>query len=87
MTTNVSIRMDEDLKKAMERTCEELGMNLTTAVTIFAKKMVRENRIPFDVSVDPFWSAENQAHLRKAIADLDAGRGKVHGLIEVKDDD
>jgi addiction module RelB/DinJ family antitoxin len=46
--TLVNIRMDEELKKSMERTCQELGMNMTTAFTIFAKKMSRENRIPFD---------------------------------------
>ena len=47
----VNFRMDEDLKLNMEKTCQELGMNMTTAFTIFAKKMTREKRIPFDVSV------------------------------------
>lgn len=50
--TMVTFRMDENLKRSMEQLCEELGMNLTTAFTIFAKKMTRENRIPFDVSVE-----------------------------------
>ena len=45
--TLVSFRMDENLKKAMELTCQELGMNMTTAFTIFAKKMCREKRISF----------------------------------------
>lgn len=36
--TTISIRMDEELKKNMELTCQELGMNMTTAFTIFAKK-------------------------------------------------
>ena len=49
----VNIRMDEELKRNMEQTCQELGMNMTTAITIFAKKMTREKRIPFEVSVDP----------------------------------
>ena len=44
--TLVNIRMDEELKKNMEQTCQELGMNMTTAITIFAKKMTREKRIP-----------------------------------------
>ena len=57
--TTVSIRMDEDLKKSMEHTCQELGMNMTTAFTIFAKKMTREHAIPFDVSYDPFFSEPN----------------------------
>jgi addiction module RelB/DinJ family antitoxin len=44
------IRMDEELKKSMEEICQELGINLTTAFTIFAKKMVLEKAIPFEVS-------------------------------------
>jgi DNA-damage-inducible protein J len=44
--------MDADLKKDMEETCRELGMNMTTAFTVFAKKMTRERRIPFEVSID-----------------------------------
>lgn len=51
--TLVNIRMDEDLKKSMEATCKELGMNMTTAFTIFAKKVSREKRIPFEVSIEP----------------------------------
>ena len=41
----VNFRMDEELKKAMEKVCEELGMNMTTAFMIYAKKMTREHRI------------------------------------------
>ena len=41
--TNINIRMDEDLKRSMESLCQELGMNLTTAVTVFFKKAVREH--------------------------------------------
>ena len=81
-TTMVNIRMDEDVKRDMEQTCKDLGMNMTTAFTIFAKKMGRERRIPFEVSVDPFYSEENLAHLRRSLAELDAGKGTVHELIE-----
>ena len=51
-TTLVNIRMEKNLKNNLEQLCKELGMNMTTAFTIFAKKMCRENRIPFDVSID-----------------------------------
>lgn len=47
--TNVNIRMDSDLKKQFETFCSDMGMTMTTAVNIFAKKAVREYRIPFDV--------------------------------------
>ena len=47
--TMVNFRMDEDLKRSMERVCSDMGMSMTTAFTVFAKKTVRENRIPFSV--------------------------------------
>lgn len=81
--TLVNIRMDAELKKKMEQTCQELGMNMTTAITIFAKKMTREKRIPFDVSVDPFYSEENQDHLEKVISNYYHGKTKpIHKNIE-----
>ncbi|MBR6422926.1 type II toxin-antitoxin system RelB/DinJ family antitoxin [bacterium] len=82
--TLVNFRMDEDLKQNMEQTCQELGMNITTAFTIFAKKMTREKRIPFEVSVDPFYSESNMNYLKKVISEIDSGKAKLreHELIE-----
>lgn len=65
--TTLNIRIDEELKKDLEDTCKELGMNITTAVTIFAKKMSREHRIPFEVSVDPFYSQVNLDAIDKSL--------------------
>ena len=48
--TMISIRIDETLKKEMDDICQELGFNMTTAFTVFAKQMVRERKIPFEVS-------------------------------------
>lgn len=85
--TNINIRIDEDLKKKFEAFCAEIGMNMTTAFCVFAKAAVRQNKIPFEISADgdPFYSEVNQARLRKAIADLDNGKGKMRELIEVDD--
>lgn len=80
--TTISIRMDETLKRNMEQTCQELGLNMTTAFTIFAKKMSREKRIPFDVSIDPFYASGNMAHLRRGVEALNAGQGVEHEIIE-----
>ena len=52
--TTVSVRMDDALKQDFDAVCNELGLSMTTAITMLAKKMTREKRIPFDVSVDPF---------------------------------
>ena len=46
-TTNISIRMDTELKAQAENLFSDLGMNLTTAITVFFRQAVRENRIPF----------------------------------------
>lgn len=81
-STTINFRIDEDTKHDLEAVCKNLGMNTTTAFTIFAKKVVRENRIPFEVSVDPFYSEENIAHLKRSIEALNAGRGEIHELVE-----
>ena len=80
----VNFRLDEEDKKGMEAVCRELGMSMSTAFTIFAKKMRREKRIPFDVSVDPFYSDENIAYLQKVTSEIEAGKAHLqeHDLIE-----
>lgn len=83
----VNFRMDEDLKKGMETACRDMGMSMTTAFTIFATKVSREQRIPFEVAVDPFYSEANMNRLRQAVADARAGRNMTeHELIEVDND-
>lgn len=81
-TATVNVRMDEDTKRGMEAVCKELGMSMSTAFNIFAKKMGREHRIPFEVSVDPFYSDENISHLRRSMQDLEHGHVVSHGLID-----
>ena len=83
--TLVNIRMDERLKRSMEKTCQELGMTMTTAFTIFAKKMSREKRIPFEVSVDPFYSASNMKILKESIRQLNNGEVVEKTLEELKE--
>ena len=83
--TLVSFRMDENLKKAMELTCQELGMNMTTAFTIFAKKMCREKRIPFEVSIDPFYSASNLRAIEESIEQIQQEKVVVKTMDELED--
>ena len=54
----VNFRMDEELKKSMEQVCKEMGLGLTTAFTMFAAKVSKERRIPFEVAADPVPNAE-----------------------------
>ena len=51
-STNINIRMDSDLKKQFENFCADMGMTMTTAFNIFAKKAVREYRIPFEIGAE-----------------------------------
>ena len=51
-TTNISIRMDRELKKQADLLFEELGMNITTAFNIFVRQTLREGKIPFDISIN-----------------------------------
>ncbi len=48
--TMVNIRMDSELKKSVEEVCSEMGLSMTTAFTLFAKKLSRERRIPFEIT-------------------------------------
>ena len=82
-TVNVNFRLDEADKKKMESVCSELGLSMSAAFTIFAKKMGWEHRIPFEVSIDPFYCESNMEHLRRGIAALNAGLGVEHELVEV----
>jgi len=81
-TTSITIRMDENLKKKAESLFEDMGLNMTTAFTIFTKAVVRQGKIPFEIAADPFYSEANQARLMRSITQLEAGKGKVHDLIE-----
>jgi DNA-damage-inducible protein J len=81
----VNLRMDNDLKKSMEQACKDMGLSMTTAFTIFATKVSKERRIPFEVSADPdpFYSEANMIRLHRAITDAKAGRNMTeHDLIE-----
>lgn len=84
-TVNVNFRLDENDKKNMEKVCTELGLSMSAAFTIFAKKVGREKRIPFDVAVDPFYSESNIKYLEKIMLDIKEGKANFaeHDLIEV----
>lgn len=86
--TTLSIRMDENVKKEFDAFCAEVGMNTSVAINLFAKAVLREKRIPFEISAanDPFYSRENQSRLIKAIEQMEKTGGTVHELIEVQDD-
>lgn len=82
--TNINIRMDDNLKQQFDHLCNELGLNMTTAFNIFARTMVRQQKIPFEVSLD----VPNSETLA-ALDDVNHGRNlsrPFHSVAELMED-
>ncbi len=86
--TTITARVDAADKSKFDSFCSNVGINTSTAINMFVKAVLRENRIPFEIaqSSDPFYSESNMAHVRKSVQELRAGKGTVHELIEVDDE-
>ena len=74
--TNITIRMDRELKQEAEKLFNELGLNMTTALTMFTKAAVREQRIPFELSLSNL-----NSQTLSAIRDVEEGKN-LHGPFE-----
>ena len=81
----ISFRVDDEIKKKAERTFDDIGISMSAAINIYLKTVVRENRIPFELSADPFSSDENMSRLRESIRQVRDGEKKLteHEIIEV----
>lgn len=68
----------------MEELCKRFGVKHDSRIHHICKKMTREQRIPFDVSVDSFYSESNMRYLKKVIDDIESGKATLteHELIE-----
>ena len=79
-----SVRMDETLKKQFEALCQDFGMNMTTAINVFARAVVRQHRIPFEIS-----SPETQITRSGAIQAFEALRAqaKNNGVADLSIDE
>ncbi len=83
-TVNVNFKLDSNVKKRMEMACADMGLSMSAAFTIFAKKVGNERRIPFEISADPFYCESNMRYLENVMCDVKDGRAKFseHKLIE-----
>ena len=83
-TAQINFRIDEEVKKNAESVLDDLGLSMSAAITVFLKKVGRERRIPFDLSLDPFYSESNTNHLKSVIEDVRAGKAQFseHELAE-----
>ncbi len=80
----LSVRLDSTDKHDFEEFCKSAGMSISTAINVFVKSVIKNQRIPFDITGDPFYSEKNMARLRQSIADAEAGKVTAHDLIEVE---
>ena len=84
--TTVNIRFDDEMKRQLDEMCDEMGMNLTTFFMIYAKKALRDRRIPFEVTapLDPFYSDSNMEQLRRANQQIHKGQVVVKTMEELE---
>ena len=66
--TTLNVRMDEDLKRRFDSFCAEVGMNASVAVNLFVKTVIREQRIPFEITTAP--NQETRAAIEETEKDL-----------------
>lgn len=84
--TSISVRMDDALKESFEAACEDMGMPMAVALNIFAKRVARDRRIPFDVSAprDPFFSESNMRALEESEQQYRDGKVVVKTMEELE---
>ena len=82
----ISLRLDDDMKKELDEMCAEMGMNITTFFMIYAKKALRDRKIPFEITapVEPFYSEKNLAQIQKADQQVKRGRVVVKTMEELE---
>ena len=81
--THIHVRIDEATKRQAQLIFNDMGLDISTAVNMFIKQVVRNRSFPFLPSAGPFYSDSNIAHLMAVKADADAGRNMyIHDLIE-----
>lgn len=82
---NVNIRMEKDVKDKLNEFCKEVGMNMSTLFNVFAKKVVRENKVPFNLDIDPFYSEENLKWINESIKQMKEGRFVTKTIDELEE--
>ena len=82
--STISARIDSKDKSDFDTFCSNVGLSASTAINLFVKAVLRENRIPFEIAQvpDPFYSEANQTYILKSVQELRNGKGHIHELIE-----
>lgn len=82
----VSLRLEDNFKKELDKMCDEMGMNLTTFFMIYAKKALRERRIPFEIEapLDSIYSKTNIEQLKRSSEQINNGQMIVKTMEELE---
>ena len=74
--TTVSLRIEDKMKKELDDMCTEMGMNITTFFMIYAKRALRDRKIPFEIVAprDPFYSKENMECIKESKQQIAEGK-------------
>lgn len=80
----ISLRVDDDVKRGAEQALNDIGLSMSTAINVFLRKVAREKRIPFELTADPFYSESNMRYLEGIMRDVKAGTAHFaeHDLME-----
>ena len=76
----ICIRMNEKLEKQFDYLCNEFGLTMSTAINMFVKTVVREKRIPFELSLEI-----PNAATKQAIEDVENGNSEIIPYTNSKD--
>ena len=77
----MSIKTNIEKKSSFEEFCKSIGITASSAVNMFMSACLRENRIPFEIKADPFWSEENQSRLKISLEHAKQGKLTKHEII------
>ncbi|MCI9432355.1 MAG: type II toxin-antitoxin system RelB/DinJ family antitoxin [Oscillospiraceae bacterium] len=78
--TTLNVRMDEDLKRRFDSFCAEVGMNASVAVNLFVKAVIREQRIPFEITTAP--NQDTRAAIEETEKDLTSRKLKSYANVD-----
>lgn len=86
--TQINFRIEEDVKENAEAALKDMGLTLSSALTMFLVKVGNERRIPFEICADQFYSESNMRYLKGVIDGIENGTRPLveHDLIEVDDE-
>ena len=86
--TQVNFRIDDEIKNNAENALKDMGLTMSSAITMFLVKGGRERRIPFEITAnDPFYSSENMERLKRSAAQMEQTGGTIHKIGALADND